>query len=104
MTDRISRIKEMLTSQPGDAFLRHALALEYLKQGLTYDARHTFEALLAEQPNYVGSYYHLAKIYEAAGATDTSVHWYRQGMEVAQRLGDRHAYNELRSAWEELTF
>lgn len=104
MNDRIARIKEMLTTQPNDAFLRHAMALEFIKMGNQNEARKTFEALLCEQPDYVGSYYHLAKLHESAGATETAVHWYQQGMEVAQRLGDRHAYNELRSAWEELTF
>lgn len=104
MTDRIARIKEMLTSQPNDAFLQHALALEYVKLGDAEAARNSFEALLAAQPDYVGSYYHLAKLYEAEGAVDAAVQWYQKGMEVAQRLGDRHAFNELRSAWEELTF
>ena len=94
----------MLTSQPGDAFLRHALALEYVKAGDVQAARSTFEELLADQPDYVGSYYHLAKLYESEGATDAAVQWYERGMEVAQRVGDRHAFNELRSAWEELTF
>ncbi len=58
--DRIARIKDFLQASPADNFLRHALALEYIKTGEDAPARLLFEAILADSPDYVGSYYHLA--------------------------------------------
>ena len=33
-----------------------------------------------------------------------AIKWYEKGMAEAKKAGDNHAYNELRSAYEELTF
>jgi Tfp pilus assembly protein PilF len=101
--DRIQRIKELLAESPADSFLRHALALEYIKQGDDALARQLFEALLKEDPGYVGSYYHLGKLLERTGEQDAAIAWYEKGMQVAKEQDDRHAFNELRGAWEELT-
>jgi Tfp pilus assembly protein PilF len=100
---RIQQIKEMLQGDPQDSFLRHALALEYSKLGDDATARQLFEALLADEPGYVGSYYHLAHLLERNGNTQEAVACFEKGMEVAKAQADQHAYNELRSAWEELT-
>jgi len=102
--DRIQRIQEMLSATPNDSFLKHALALEYIKLGDDEKARGLFEALLQHEPGYVGSYYHLAKLLERNGDTTAAIGWYEKGMEVAKQKGEQHAFNELRSAWEELTF
>jgi Tfp pilus assembly protein PilF len=101
--DRIARLNELLAAQPDDSFLQHALALEYIKSGDDAGARALFEALLAKDPGYVGSYYHLAKLLERTGAEDTAISTYEKGMEVAKAAGDNHAFSELRSAYEELT-
>jgi len=102
--DRIIKLKEFLQANPGDNFLKHALALEYIKIGDDAAARSTFEEILTLDPGYVGSYYHLAKLLERTGETDLAIQWYQKGMEAAQKAGDKHALGELRSAYEELTF
>jgi Tfp pilus assembly protein PilF len=102
--DRIARLKEFLQATPGDNFLKHALALEYIKIGDDTTAQGIFEGILAQDPNYIGSYYHLAKLLERTGDTDAAIKWYEKGMEVAKKAGDHHAFGELRSAYEELTF
>ena len=101
--DRIARIKELLQSQPNDAFLQHALALEYIKLGDDSGARALFEALLAREPGYVGSYYHLAKLLERQGEEQAAISVYEEGMRQARAASDNHAFSELRSAYEELT-
>ena len=100
--DRLEKLKEFLKASPNDSFLNHALALEYLKLNQTKSAREVFEALLEREPDYVGSYYHLAKLLEAAGETDMAINWYEKGMEIAKRAGDNHSYNELQAAYEDL--
>jgi len=102
--DRIEKIKEMLTENPSDSFLKHALALEYIKVGNDNDARKLFESVLENEPGYIGSYYHLAKLLERIGETNEAIKIYEKGMEEARRAGDSHSLSELRSAFEELTF
>jgi Tfp pilus assembly protein PilF len=102
--ERIDRIIEMLKQSPADSFLQHALALEYIKLGNDGDARKLFEMILEREPGYVGSYYHLAKLLERVGEMDNAVKVYEKGMEETKKIGDNHAFGELRSAYEELTF
>ena len=100
--DRIAQIIEMLKKDPVDAFLQHALALEYIKKGDDITARSIFEEVLARDPGYVGSYYHLAALLERMGETALAIHWYEAGMKAAKAAGDRKAYNELQAALETL--
>ncbi|MDF2384340.1 tetratricopeptide repeat protein [Nostoc ellipsosporum NOK] len=102
--DRIEKLLQMLKDQPSDSFLQHALALEYVKAGDDDSARSRFEALLAANPGYTGSYYHLGKLLERQGEDEAAIAIYRKGMEVAQAAGEKHAYGELRGALEELEF
>ena len=101
---RIERIKEMLAANPHDSFLQHALALEYIKIEEDEQAKTLFENLLNEDENYIGSYYHLAKLLERIGETEAAIKVYEKGMEEAKKAGDNHSLSELRSAFEELTF
>src|SRR5213595_2804399 len=97
--NRIERILEMLKSAPSDNFLRHALALEYIKAGNDAEARILFEAVLTESPDYTGSYYHLGKLLERNNETQLAIEWYEKGMAAAKEANERHAYNELQNAY-----
>lgn len=100
--DRIAQILTFLQTTPKDNFLRHALALEYIKAGNETEARRLFEAVLTDSPDYVGSYYHLAKLYERHNLLNEAIECYEKGMAAAQQTGDRHAYNELQTALDDL--
>ncbi|HEY6977862.1 MAG TPA: tetratricopeptide repeat protein [Chitinophagaceae bacterium] len=102
--DRIEKISDLLKASPNDSFLRHALALEYIKIGNDVAARELFEEVLTQNAEYVGSYYHLAKLLERSGETDLAMEWYKKGMQVARRAGDNHTFNELQSAYEDLLY
>jgi Tfp pilus assembly protein PilF len=102
--ERIDKLKEYLKSSPTDSFLQHALALEYVKAGEEDKAANLFTEILARDPGYIGSYYHLAKLYERLGKTEDAIRVYEKGMEEAKKAGDNHAFGELRGAYEELTF
>lgn len=102
--DRIDKIREFLQANPSDNFLRHALALEYIKAGKETDARVLFEAILHDSPDYIGSYYHLAKLLEKMEETSLAIGWYEKGMAAAKKAGDGHAYNELQAAYEDLVY
>lgn len=102
--ERIEKIKEFLQSTPEDNFLRHALALEYIKIGKETEAQQLFELILTQDPQYIGSYYHLAKLLERIGDTEGAIRWYEKGMEITKNAGEQHAFGELKSAYEELIF
>lgn len=102
--DKIARLQEFLNANPTDNFLQHALALEYIKMGSEEQARELFEAILTRDENYVGSYYHLAKLLERTGNNEAAITWYERGMVAAKTAGDNHAYNELQAAYEDLVY
>lgn len=99
--DRIEKLKAFLAEDPNDSFVQHALALEYVKKGDDVLARQFFENLLRSNEDYVGSYYHLAQLLQRLNEPEAAAHCYQKGMEKAKQLGDRHAYNELKAAFED---
>ncbi|MDI9358049.1 MAG: hypothetical protein QM528_03775 [Phycisphaerales bacterium] len=100
--DRLAKLQEFLKERPHDAFLRHAMALEYIKQGNDTLAIAVLENLLQEQPQFVGSYYHLAKTHERLSHNEEAIKWYQAGIKIAQDVKDTHALNELRQAYADL--
>lgn len=102
--NRIEKLHELLQQMPNDNFLRHALALECIKEGNDTDARKLFESILNDSPNYIGSYYHLAKLLERSGEFAKAIEWYEKGMAEAKKANDNHAYNELQAAYEDIAY
>lgn len=101
---KIAQLTDLLRQEPGDSFLKHALALEYIKTGDDVAAKREFEELLANDPGYTGSYYHLGKLLERNGAPEEAMAIYEKGMAIAKAASQRHAYNELQSAYDELAY
>lgn len=102
--DRIEKLHELLQQMPNDNFLRHALALEYIKLNNDDEAKVLFEGILKDSPDYIGSYYHLAKLLERNNEKDKAIEWYEKGMIEAKKAGDNHSYNELQAAYEDLVY
>jgi Tfp pilus assembly protein PilF len=101
--DRIERLQSFLADNPNDSFVQHALALEYIKLNEDDKAKTLFLALLRANENYIGSYYHLAKLLERQHEKEAAIAVYEKGMQKAKEAGDGHAYNELQAAYEDLT-
>ncbi len=100
--DRIEKLKEFLLADPYDSFVKHALALEYIKNGDETTARQLLEEVVERDPAAVGSYYHLGKLLERIGETTLALQCYEKGMTAARVAGERRAYNELLAAYEQL--
>lgn len=100
--ERIDKLKEYLKTNGKDSFLQHALALEYIKAGNDAEAKNLFNDILRREPTYIGSYYHLGKLYERLGDEEKAIKIYERGMEEAKKAGDNHTYNELQGAHEEI--
>ena|ERR1700743_1166 len=100
--DRIEKLKEFLLTDPQDSFIKHALALEYIKAGDETTARRLLEEVLDNDPAAVGSYYHLGKLLERTGEADLALQWYKKGMAAAGKAGEKRTYNELHAAYDDL--
>jgi Tfp pilus assembly protein PilF len=99
---RINTLTEYLRTTPNDSFLQHALALEYIKINEDLEAKKLFENILLNEPSYVGSYYHLAKLLERQNNVTDAIAVYQKGMVQAKAAKDNHSYNELSMALEDL--
>jgi Tfp pilus assembly protein PilF len=102
--ERIEKLKAFLVQNAADSFVQHALALEYVKLNDDAAAKAQWEALLQREEDYVGSYYHLAKLLERQGQNKAAIATYEKGMQVAKKVGDNHAYNELQAAYADLIY
>lgn len=101
--DRIEKLNNMLAQHPDDPFLKHALALELVKAGKDGQARELFTAVLDRDPDYVGSYYHLASLLIRIDEKDEAIRTCERGLDACKRVGDQHAWRELNMIYEDLT-
>lgn len=66
--------------------------------GQVATALEMYEALVDDHPDYVGTYYHLGKLYETLDRTEDALAAYESGIEIAEEQNDRHARSELQDA------
>lgn len=97
--DRLQKLLDFLKDEPNDEFLQYALATEYLRLNDTDKALQYYEKLVADHPNYTGTYYHLGKLYETLGRKDEALTIYQQGIQITRQKRDNHALSELQSAY-----
>lgn len=100
--NRLEKLLEFLKNEPDDEFLLYALATEYLRLNQTDMALSYYEKLVTEHAAYVGTYYHLGKLYEALKRRDDALKTYENGMKAAREARDNHALSELQSVYNEL--
>ena len=96
---RLNKLLEFLESDPNDPFVLYALATEYNVRKDVEQAFSYYLKLVKEHPDYVGTYYHLGKLYEKNQETDKAIDIYKQGMTESRKKGDNHAYSELQGAY-----
>jgi tetratricopeptide (TPR) repeat protein len=98
-SNRLEKLLDFLENEPNDPFLLYAIATEYLGIKDSNSALKYFEILLLEHQNYVGTYYHLGKLYEALDRNEEAIKTYQAGMLIAHTLRDNHALSELQSVY-----
>ena len=98
MSSRISTLAKKVKEHPDDSFYKFTLALEMLKIDETSKARVLFEAIRNSDPEYVGVYYHLAKLYRDLGENKKAIETYKEGIKVAELQNDSHTKSELSAA------
>jgi tetratricopeptide (TPR) repeat protein len=94
----LEQLLPLLEADPGDAFARYAVAMEYAKQARYAEALGQFAELLRRHPDYVPGYFMAGRTAKQNGDAAEAKRWYTQGIAAAQRTGDRHAADEISEA------
>jgi tetratricopeptide (TPR) repeat protein len=97
MSDRTRRqqIEEMLEADPGDSFLRYALAMEYTSAGEHEAAAASLEELIRRDPAYVPAYQQAGQVLLRLGRDDQARAVLQAGVTIATRQGNDHAASEM---------
>ena len=96
---RLAKLLNFLESDPNDPFVLYALATEYNSANDHEQAFHYYLKLVTSHPDYVGTYYHLGKLYEKTGQKELGIEIYQKGMLAARQKNDMHAFSELQGAY-----
>jgi tetratricopeptide (TPR) repeat protein len=102
MASRIDALKEMLRKEPHDAFLNYALAIELEKENKVPEAIVIIEQVLQRDEQYLGGYYKLGKLHEAAGEKEKAIAVYQKGIAIARQQRNNKTLNELNEALQQL--
>jgi predicted Zn-dependent protease len=100
--DKVAAFTEILAQDPGNAFARYGLAIEYTQRGETALAMEQFDALEKLHPDYTAGYQMAAQTLMASGDTQQAESRLRAGIESARRTGNQHALSEMQGMLEEL--
>ena len=102
-SSRLDQLFQYLETNPNDSFARFCIAQEYKKAGDTAQARVYFQQLKDQDPDYIGTYYHLGKLHEEQGDDEQAAKVYKEGMDIARKNQGQHALHELSQAYQVLT-
>jgi len=96
-------LTQILEQNPNDAFARYGLAMEFSNMGQTDTALQQFSKLLELHPDYTNGYFMAAQTLAKADRMKEAKAMLNQGIESAQRTGNRHALSEMQAMLDELS-
>lgn len=91
----LQNLERMLESGKDSALLRFALGNEYLKLDQPLKAVTHLHAALSFDPGYSAAWKLLGKALAQAGQLEEALAAYRQGIEAAEKKGDKQAAKEM---------
>jgi len=95
---RLNKLLEFYNAESADSFIIFAIAKEYEKVENYDKALKFYLELKQKDPDYIGLYYHLGKLYEELEERTLALTAYDDGLALAKRLKDFHALSELNNA------
>ena len=98
MSSKIPTLAKRIKKNPNDSFSKFALALELINIDEKLRAKMLFESIVTSDPDYIGVYYHLGKIYAEMDENKKASTTYKEGIAVAGKKKDLHALSELKGA------
>lgn len=95
---RLEQLMGFLKASPTEPFILFAIAKEHEGLGELEKALEFYTQAVTGSPDYIGTYYHLGKLYQQLGEDKKAFFTYKQGMEIAKKAGDQHSLSELAGA------
>jgi Flp pilus assembly protein TadD len=92
---RMDRIRTMLEVDPGDPFLRYALAIELIGESDYASAVAELARVNQESPGYVAAYFHHDRALVHLGRDAEARAVLRAGIAQATTVGESHAAEEM---------
>ncbi len=102
LSEKIKRLARYVRDNPDDSFSKFALALELLKNNQVEKALTLFESIYKNDPGYLGTYYHLGKLYQDMDRKGDAERMFREGAVLAAQNHNPKTLSELNEALEEL--
>lgn len=93
--ERLDQLRELLAEEPGDLFIRYAIALELKREGHTEQAMADLRGILTDEPAHIASYYQLALLLAESGHGVEAIAVCEAGALQCLVTGDRKARAEL---------
>jgi tetratricopeptide (TPR) repeat protein len=93
--DRLTQLRNLLESDPHDAFCMYGIAMEHAKTGRHQEAIAWFDRTIETDPAYCYAWYHKARCQFDAGEQHSAAQTLENGIKQAQDLGDQHAVDEM---------
>ena len=94
MSTLTDRLEAMLAAGDDSALLRFSLGNAYLDNDPGQAAEHLQRAVELD-PTYSAAWKILGKALDGAGKSDAAISVYEQGIDVAERKGDKQAAREM---------
>lgn len=89
------RFEALLASGKDSALLRFSLGMHYLKEGDAARAAAHLRSAVAQDPGYSAAWKLLGKALADCAEQSEAIAAYRNGIEAAQRKGDKQAAKEM---------
>ena len=96
--NKLEQLFRFLDMAPHDPFSLYSIAFEYHKRGKYAEALEYYTRLTNEHPNYVGTYYHLGKLWELLDDYEKAIQTFEKGISIAKNAKDHHSLGELQRA------
>lgn len=97
-SDRLNQLLEFLENSPSEPFILFAVAKEYEQLKQLDEATSYYNQCIQADEDYVGTYYHLGKLYEKQGQFTNAMESYEKGILIATKIKDQHSLSELMGA------
>ena len=102
MSERLTKLLELLKEMPDDVFLVYGIALEYVSKNDDIMAQQYFYEIKTRHSSYLALYYQLGKLLERQQKPTEAAEIYNLGISLARNQKDLHTMSELQNALDEL--